>query len=558
MRWALAQLDPTIGDLAGNAAAIRAAARRAEAEGASLLAVPELMLLGYPPRDLLLRDGVAENCLACAESIAAEFPRLAILIGLPRRVPGDPRPFRNAIALCRNGRIERFADKRLLPTYDVFDEDRYFTPGSEAFCFEHEGVRVGVAICEDLWRALDARGARGYASDPVEALRRLGCRVILSPGASPFVRGKYATRLGLLSRIAAESQAAVVQLNLVGAADDLVFDGGSAALDARGRFIGIMPRFQEAFAVVDPLADGSLQPPGDDVDAETAEALVAGIAGYMRKTGHERAILGLSGGIDSAVAATLAVMALGPDRVSGLLLPSRFSSEGSIRDALDLADRLGMAPPRRLAIEPVHAAAAEVASGAGGLEVRGLVDENLQSRVRGLLLMAASNAEGSLLLTTGNKSELATGYCTLYGDMNGGLAPLGDLLKTEVYALADSINRGHRRWGFARPPVPEASIAKAPSAELRPDQSDADSLPPYDRLDAIVRAIVEEERSDADAAAAIGISVEEVARWRMAIDRAEFKRHQAPPILKCKARSFGRGRPMPLAARWNPAWDASS
>jgi NAD+ synthase (glutamine-hydrolysing) len=550
MPWAVAQIDSTIGDLAGNGERIAAAARRAIEAGASLLVVPEMALLGYPPRDLLLRAGVAEACEAAAESLAAAFPAITMLIGLPRRVAGDPRPFRNSCALCRGGRIEAYADKQLLPTYDVFDEDRYFTPASEGLVFTQDGLTIGVAICEDLWRALDARGARGYARDPVAALAAAGCDVILSPGASPFVRGKYAGRIELLRRIAVESGMAVVQVNLVGANDDLVFDGGSAAFSAQGECLGCLPRFEEKFMLLSPRGAAAAAPAIVGAEEETFRALVAGVRGYFRKTGHARALLGLSGGIDSAVVAALAAAALGSDQVAGTILPSRHSSEGSRRDAVESARRLRMAAPREIPIEIVHAAFAAACAPVAAVE--GLADENLQSRIRGTLLMGLANAEGSLLLTTGNKSEIATGYCTLYGDMNGALNPIGDLLKTEVYALARWMNEHHARLGFPTPPVPPSSIEKPPSAELRPGQRDEDTLPPYERLDPLIRAIVEEERGDADAAAAAGMPLEEAQRWRRLLDLAEFKRLQGAPILKVKPRSFGRGRPMPLAARWRP------
>jgi NAD+ synthase (glutamine-hydrolysing) len=550
MRWAIAQIDSTIGDLAGNSERIASAARRAAEAGASLLVVPEMALLGYPPRDLLLREGVAGACVEAAAALAAAFPGITMLLGLPRRVAGDLRPFRNSAALCRGGRIEAFADKQLLPTYDVFDEDRYFTPAPEGLIFEQDGLKVGVAICEDLWRALDARGARSYPRDPIADLAAAGCKVVLSPGASPFVRGKYEGRIGLLRQIARGSGMAVVQVNLVGASDDLVFDGGSAAFSAAGECLGCLPRFEEGFMLLSPAGPSATAPAIDAPEEETFRALVAGIRGYFRKTGHARALLGLSGGIDSAVVAALAAAALGPGQVAGVLLPSRFSSEGSRRDAIESAARLRLAAPREIPIEGPHAALAAAAATAAPIE--GLADENLQSRIRGTLLMAVANSEGSLLLTTGNKSEIATGYCTLYGDMSGALGPIGDLLKTEVYSLARWMNEHHARLGFAGPPVPPSSIEKAPSAELRADQRDQDTLPPYEQLDALIEAAVEQERDETAAAAAAGMPLEEARRWLRLIDLAEFKRHQAAPVLKVKPRSFGRGRPMPLAASWRP------
>ncbi len=559
MRVALAQLDAVVGDVAGNAARIDAAAGEARRLGATLVLTPELSLVGYPPRDLLERPDLPGACLDAAAMLARRHADLTLLVGLPRRVEGDPRPLRNSVAVLRGGVIETFADKRLLPSYDVFEEDRFFTPGDRSFVFDHEGSRMGVAICEDLWRAEDAGSIRRYQVAPLADLEAAGCMVVLSPSASPFVRGKHRRHLAQLAAASRVTGAVVVSVNQVGGNDELIFDGGSAVARG-GRIEHRLPRFREALACVDLSVGGCVgvddSEHANEPDAgsigECFEAIVCGLRGYLVKTGHHGVLLGLSGGIDSAVVAALGVAAVGPERVRAVMMPSRFSSEGSLRDAEESIARLRMSAACTVPIEPIHRALRDALTPAMG-PPQGVVDENLQSRVRGTLMMAFANDSGDLLLTTGNKSELAVGYATLYGDMNGGLAPIGDLLKTEVYALARWMNHHHQSLGFAAPPIPEASIEKAPSAELRPDQTDQDSLPPYEALDAVVRAWVEGSEDAARIAAQTGMPIGEVERLLGSIDRAEFKRKQAPPILKLSARAFGRGRPMPLAGRWRPA-----
>lgn len=556
MRVAVAQLDPIVGDLEGNAAAIRRAAATAAADGAEILVTSELALVGYPPRDLLERTGLAECCLGHAETIAREHSGTTIVLGMPRKVPGDPRPLRNSAAILRGGRVEDFADKRLLPSYDVFDEDRFFAPGRSAFAFMQRGRRVGVVLCEDLWRAEDAGGLRGYEVDPVGELAVGGLDLLLVPSASPFVRGKHERHLAILSRTARRHGVVVVSVNQVGANDELVFDGGSAVIGPDGAVRHRVDRFTEAVATFDTDLPGCAavnEYAGAD-DRELGElfaAIVCGIRGYVRKTGHERILLGLSGGIDSAVVAALAAAAVGGERVRGVMMPSRHSSPGSISDARASAEALGLGRLDELPIEPMHGAFADSLVAAIGRPT-GVADENLQSRIRGTLLMGVANSTGELLLATGNKSEYAVGYSTLYGDMNGALAPIGDVLKTDLVALARWMNRRHLDLGFERPPVPVASIEKPPSAELRPDQTDQDSLPPYPILDAVVRGWVERAATVESIAEEIDRPVEFVRDLARSIDRNEFKRKQAPPILKTSPRAFGRGRPMPLAGRWSP------
>ena len=586
MKIALVQQNPIVGDLGRNEASHAEAIARAAREGADLAIFAEMSLLGYPPRDLVGRRGVVDACLAAATRLAAAVPAsLAVLVGLP--IPAEGRPFANALALLRGGRIEAYARKQLLPSYDVFDEDRHFAPGDSTFVFAHAGERVAALLCEDLWQADDAGRARRYERDPVADAARQGATILAVASASPFVAGKDRIHGEMLARRARESGAVVASVNAVGGQDDLVFDGGSRVVAPDARVLGACARFAEDFVVVDTRssreaggapsharaigdghgdgaglhaglhagihaglhADIDADPTREDHDAERFHAIVLGTRDYLAKTGHRAAILGLSGGIDSALVAAIAAAAIGPAQVTGILMPSRHSSDGSVTDALETARLLGLGRTETLPIEAIHGAIESTV--AGRFATDGLAGENLQSRARGLLVMLASNATGALVLTTGNKSEHAMGYATLYGDMNGGLGPIGDLYKTEVYAMARMLNARHRAFGFAQPPIPESSIAKAPSAELRPGQTDQDSLPPYEVLDAILRILVDGEGSLEDAVAATGADPALVAEIARSLDRAQFKRDQAPVILKLSPRAFGRGRRHPIASRWD-------
>ncbi|MBM4111674.1 MAG: NAD+ synthase, partial [Phycisphaerae bacterium] len=541
MRIAPLQLDPVVGDVQGNAARMLDAARTAASLGAELAVTSELAICGYPPRDLIEREGFVERCERAVASIAAQCP-MPMLIGSPRRVG---RRTRNAVAFLRGGRIEAWYDKRLLPTYDVFDEWRHFEPGTEPLVIEVAGRRVGVLVCEDLWRADDAIGPGRYACDPVAECAALGVRAVVSLSASPFRLGKHERQTGILQAAAARIDGIVVSVNQIGANDDLVFEGASSLVGPNGT-IAELPRFAEAVEALDlDMTARAIEP--RDAQHDTFRALVAAIEGYLRKTGHSRAIIGLSGGIDSAVVAALCVRALGAANVRGVMMPSRFSSDHSLSDARASARSLGMPEPELL---PIGAAHELIAQSIGAVvPLQGLADENLQSRLRGITLMALSNATGAMVVSTGNKSELAVGYATLYGDMCGGIAPIGDLTKGQVYALARWMNDHHARAGFALPPVPEGSITKPPSAELRPDQRDQDTLPPYDELDAIVHGFVDLEQSPASIAKSTGLDEALVRRWCLAIDRAQFKREQAGVVPKISARAFGPGRRLPLAMR---------
>ncbi|MBL9147639.1 MAG: NAD+ synthase [Phycisphaerae bacterium] len=542
MRVTLLQTNPTVGAIDANAARIAEGIRQAAKDRSDLVITGELATLGYPPRDLIEREGVAARSQAAVERLAAECLDVAALIGFAEPWPSGPRPFRNAVAFCRNGRVEAVYAKRLLPTYDVFSEDRHFTPGTAPLVVDLKGERVAVLVCEDLWRAGDANAARGYREAPlVDSLLR-GATVAAVLSASPFVAGKDAKHADALRAIA-EKGTAVISVNQVGGNDDLVFDGRSRAFGRHG-LVARLPGFREAVETVDLDA-----PPIEDVvdrrERETIDALVLGIRDYLRKTGHTKALLGLSGGIDSAIVAALATLAIGGANVTGVLLPSRYSSQGSIDDARESARRLRLGAAPLIPIEAAHAALAS--SVAGVTRVEGVVDENIQSRIRGTILMALSNASGAIVLTTGNKSEYAAGYATLYGDMNGGLAPIGDILKTNVYALSRYMNEHFAELGFAEAPIPVASIEKAPSAELRPDQTDQDTLPPYEALDAIVEGWIDRQESVDTIATRTGLDRALVARWCRAIDRTQYKRDQAAIILKMSPRAFGRGRPMPVA-----------
>lgn len=553
MRIGVLQLNPLVGDLQGNLRAFLRAADEAIDGGAQLLVGGELGLLGYPPRDLLLREGVAEACEETAAIVARELPEgVTALLGAPRR--GEDGALHNSVALCRAGSVQQWFDKRLLPTYDVFDELRHFSPGTAPLTFTHEDMRIAVLICEDFWRAEDVAVKRDYHEDPVAEIERTGCDLLVVLSASPFVIGKRSLHLNRVMSVADTLQAAVVSVNQVGANDDVVFAGGSVVAVAGEKLLHESPSWSEDVSVVDldakAYAPSAIQQP----EEELFHALRLGLADYCRKTGHTRALLGLSGGIDSAVVATVAAAALGPENVTGVLMPSRYSSKSSLEDARELAQNLGLSAAPELPIEALHEGTRDALASTLG-DFQGIADENVQARLRGLLVMAIANDTGAIALATGNKSEMAVGYCTLYGDMCGGVAVIGDVLKTEVYQLARWVNEYPERAGFQRAPIPISSIEKPPSAELRPDQKDTDSLPPYERLDQLIRLRVEQERSLKVIVEKTGMPEAEVRRWVDLLDRNEYKRHQAAIVLKVSPRTFGRGRPMPLAVRWAPPSD---
>ena len=546
MKIALLQINPTVGDLAGNARLILDALGAARAAGADLAVTPELALVGYLPRDLLLSEGfVGRSWAALADLARAAAGLPPVLVGLPEPNASDQgRPLFNTATLLRDGRVEHRFRKALLPTYDVFDEDRYFEPFHGPQVLEVGGRRLGISICEDIWNDRDFWKRRRYHHDPIEELIGAGAEAVVNLSASPFTAGKHARREEMLSSLALKHRVPVVYVNQVGGNDDLVFDGRSCAFNAAGAPIARGRSFDADVVVCDLASARPIRPPSDlGVESEIWRALVLGTRDYVRKCGFTSAVLGLSGGIDSALTAAVAADALGPAHVLGVLMPSPYSSRGSLDDAHRLAANLGidtLTLPIEPAMQAMHAILREAFAGTAS----GVAEENIQARVRGNLLMALSNKRGALLLTTGNKSELSVGYCTLYGDMSGGLAGIADVPKTMVYRVA--------RWRnqtAGREVIPDASLTKAPSAELRPNQTDQDSLPPYDLLDDILQRHIERHQS-AEEIIAAGFDPSTVRRVLTLVRLAEFKRKQAAPGLKVTDRAFGTGWRMPIAAKY--------
>jgi NAD+ synthase (glutamine-hydrolysing) len=557
-RIALAQVNTTVGDFAGNAARIRAATGKARAAGATLVAFPELALSGYPPRDFLDLPEFSERAARTMAELAApaEWSRgVAIVVGFPELVAGAPPPgLYNAAALVSGGRIVAVGRKSLLPTYDVFDETRYFVPAETSTTADAEsvGLRLGLSVCEDVWNDKRFWVRPRYARDPIAELVRAGAGLVVNVSASPYAMGKPVLRERMLAASAASHGAPIAYVNQVGGNDALIFDGGSMLVGKDGAILARAPLFEEVLLVADlgtgrsevVALDGSPPPaagPAPDAEAEEVfRALALGVRDYVRKCGFREAVIGLSGGIDSALTACLAAEALGAANVLGVAMPSRYSSGHSREDAALLARSLGIRF-LEISIEPMHAAFLAQLEQAQGKPLCDLAEQNVQARIRGQILMAISNDTGGLVLSTGNKSELAVGYCTLYGDMAGGLAVIGDLPKTLVYRVARAANA---RAG--RPLVPERTFTKPPSAELRPDQTDQDSLPPYDVLDDILEAYVE-ERLPLDAIVARGHPEETVRRVLRMVISSEYKRRQAAPVLKVTEKAFGEGRRFPIA-----------
>jgi NAD+ synthetase len=547
MRVALCQIDATVGDLTGNAGRIAGFAARAQAGGAELAVFPELAICGYPPEDLLVRP----SFLAAHDAALAELAR-AVPAGLPVLVgcvvhnelaeTRGGRPLHNAVALLHGGAWRVVATKTLLPTYDVFDESRYFepNPAPERNVVVIAGRRIGVVVCEDGWNDERFFGKRSYAVDPVERVVAAGAEIVVNLSASPWSVGKDAFRHRMVAAASARHGVPMLYVNLVGGDVALQFDGGSLAVKPTG--VAVEPvAFEEALVLVDTDAPWTLQPRPQPVEAMQHAALVQGIRSYVRKFGFEKAVVGLSGGIDSALVAALAVDALGAANVAGIGMPSRWSSDHSVVDARELAANLGIAF-HLLPIDGLQDGFDEALQPVFAGTPPGLAEENLQSRIRGTLLMAFANKHGHLLLTTGNKSECAVGYCTIYGDTNGALAPIADLWKTQVWELARWLNRDGVR-------IPSRSIEKPPSAELRPGQLDTDSLPPYPALDPVLRCLVEEDLSVAETAARTGMARERVADLFAKVMAAEWKRNQYPPTLRVSDRCWSGWR-LPVAHRY--------
>ena len=545
LRVALAQINPTVGDLAGNAALIADSVAKAKAHGANLIVFPEMIVTGYPVEDLALRPSFQAASIRSVQEIAASITGdIVAVVGYLDQGP------KNAIAIIHNGKIAATYVKRHLPNYGVFDEFRNFVAGDQSLVVRIHGVDVAVAICEDIWHSLDSIASRTPG-------------LLVVPNGSPFERNKDDVRLALVQKRAKEIGAPVAYVNMTGGQDDLVFDGDTIVVAKDGAVIARTPQFDDQLIVVDiECAEGSARPdvviseePTSHVtpanssiatplsdEAEMWNALVMGLRDYVGKNGFRSVVLGLSGGIDSALVAAIAIDALGAKRVNGVAMPSKYSSGHSVEDAQALADATGI----HFRITPIGPM---VDAFMDNVVLKGLAEENLQARVRGTTLMGISNQEGHLVLATGNKSELAVGYSTLYGDAVGGFAPIKDIYKTDVWALSNYRNALALERGEV-PPIPERSITKEPSAELRPDQKDSDSLPDYQLLDQVLRAYVDEDHGY-EALLADGFDAELVRRVISLVDKAEYKRRQYPPGTKVSMRAFGKDRRLPMTSRWN-------
>ncbi len=543
MKIALGQINPIVGDFSGNAAKIVDFSRRAKAAGAGLILFPELSVCGYPPRDLVERASFVTRNRETAERIAAETSGIAVICGLV--TPADSntgKSVMNSAALLMDGKIAFIQSKMLLPTYDVFDEMRNFAPARSQELFPFCGNRMALTICEDAWNDQRFWAKRLYTIDPVEKLIHAGGNFVLNISASPFWIGKREFRRDMLASIARQHKVPVALVNQVGGNDSLVFDGSSVVLNREGTIIAQGKSFEEDLIYFDSetlTGDLHEQIPGDEASAYAA--LVLGTRDYMHKCGFQKAIIGLSGGIDSALTAAIAADAVGPENVIGVGMPGPYSSKGSIDDARSLAQNLGIRF-ELISINPAYESYRQMLKGVFAGEKEDVTEENIQARARGTLLMALSNKFQAIVLSTGNKSELGVGYCTLYGDMAGGLAVISDVPKTLVYRLSRYVNS-------RRAVIPEATLEKPPSAELRPDQKDSDSLPPYEVLDAVLEDYVEDSHPADRIAADHGFDIEVVRRVIRMVDRSEYKRQQAAPGLKISPKAFGYGRRFPIAAR---------
>ncbi|RRA47211.1 NAD+ synthase [Acidipila sp. EB88] len=553
MKIALAQINPTVGDFSGNLTTMLRFVERAAHADAELVIFPELSICGYPPADLLEKPAFVERAQQVLEELAqgAAAFGITVLCGYPSPAPlSTGKHVYNSAAVLSEGTVAFVQSKRLLPFYDVFDEQRYFAPATAQQVFEIAGERVAITICEDAWNDKSFWETRRYQVDPIEELMRSGGvpqgseppSLILNISASPYWRGKHATREAMLAAIARRYERPVVMVNQVGGNDSLLFDGTSLALNRRGEVAARALSCVEDMVFFDTATEtGMIRPAIDDEDGLVVEALAMGVRDYIRKCGFRQVLIGLSGGIDSALVAAIAVQALGAENVIGIGMPSDYSSTGSIDDSRELARNLGI----RFELVPIAPMFASFTTALAPLfdgAAADLTEENLQSRIRGTLLMAASNKWNALVLTTGNKSEMATGYCTLYGDMVGALAVIGDVMKTEVYRLCRFINR-------ERAIIPEAILTKPPSAELRPGQLDSDSLPDYEHLDPVLAAYVEHYETADEIAEATALDRKEVARVLKLVERSEYKRQQAAPVLKVTEKAFGMGRRFPIAAK---------
>ena len=544
MKIALAQINPTVGDFTGNLDKIVAASRRAAAQGARLTVFSELCICGYPPADFLEKPSFLARCRTAVDELAAATSGLltAVLAGVALPAPAEAgKPAVNAAVLLDKGMLLLEQHKRLLPFYDVFDEQRYFLAARSQKVAELDGVPLAITICEDAWNDKNFWPRRLYSVDPIEELMRQNPAIHINLSSSPFWHSKREIRRGMLAAIARRDGIPVLMSNQVGGNDSLLFDGSSLALNGSGELIAQAASFQEDLVVVDPFDAPLVEPPASDDTEAAYHALVLGTRDYVHKCGFRKGLIALSGGIDSALVAAIASEALGSENVIAVGMPSPYSSPGSIEDSRKLAANLGIRfeligisalfKEYTLALEPIFAG-----------RKPDLTEENIQSRIRGTLMMALSNKFGALVLTTGNKSEMAVGYCTLYGDMVGALAVIGDLVKTRVYAVSRWVNRD-------REIIPVPILEKPPSAELRPDQKDTDSLPPYEILDPIIEAYVERYETPECIAAKHGFPLELVQQVVHLVERSEYKRQQAAPVLKVTSKSFGMGRRFPIAVK---------
>ncbi len=546
MKIGIAQINAVVGDFPGNAKRIMAAYRECLELGAELVVVPELALVGYPPNDLLCRSQFVPKCLQALDYLSDEVGQVPLLVGYVDTTPDGfvGKPYRNAAALLQGGKIVQKVWKTLLPAYDVFDERRYFEPNESCEPIVWNGVRLGVTICEDIWTEEFLQSPL-YDRDPATELAEKGIDVLINLSASPFCVGKPERRVKMLSEVAKTLEVPLVYCNCVGGNDQLIFDGHSLALDSKGRPTAMLEGFEEQCVLVDTAEQGSEDEilSMESCEEETIyKALVLGLRDYMHKCGITKACLGLSGGIDSALTAVIACDALGGENVHGLTMPSQYSSGGSVDDSIELAKKLGMRCDT-VAIADTFETVKKSMSPVFGDLPEDVTEENMQARIRGLFLMSLSNKTGSMLLTTGNKSELAVGYCTMYGDMCGGVAVISDLPKMKVYAVSRWINR-------EREIIPWDTIEKPPSAELRPDQKDQDTLPPYEVLDAILELYVEKQISATEIIEDHGFE-ENLVRWvQRRVDLNEWKRFQAAPGLRVTSKAFGMGRRMPIVQRF--------
>jgi NAD+ synthase (glutamine-hydrolysing) len=546
MKIAMAQINPVIADISGNEMKILEYINRAENAGSELTVFPEMSTIGYPPMDLLENKKLIDDNLSSLERIASKV-KTAAVVGFVDYNESMPPMLYNSAAFIKKGKIETIQHKTLLPQYDVFDETRYFSQAEKFNIIDYCNFKIGITICEDIWNAHISEKDlfmenRRYEIDPVTELNKTGADLIINISASPFVRGKNIAKIKMLKSIAKDNNLHIIYVNQTGGNDSLIFDGSSLAINNKGHITGAAKKFVEDILIIDTASVQEINIKTDEIE-DVKNALVLGIRDYVKKCGFKKTVLGLSGGIDSALTAALAVEALDPENVSGVTMPSIFSSNGSVEDSVLLAQNLGI----KLETIPIHGLCNEYKHSLSTV-FKGLADditeENIQARVRGNLLMAISNKTGALLLTTGNKSELAMGYCTLYGDMSGGLAVISDLPKTAVYELARHINS-------KKEIIPQSSIDKAPSAELRENQKDEDSLPPYPVLDKILELFIEQKKSSAEIAA-FGFDESLIKDILRKVNLSEYKRRQAAPGLKVTSKSFGTGRRTPIAQKFVP------